>query len=346
MKPRDRLRSQLQSMRELSFSDRARAGFYAARRRSVPRSPSISRADGGVTIMASRRRMGVMATLFATALWVPMVAVSRIVVPDDRGHLIELAKSPGRIVSLQPSTTETVCELNACDRLVGADRFSDWPERIRGLPRVGGLEDAQLERIVALKPDLVIAGPHARVIGQLEALGIPVFVSEAKDLPDIRRMLGAVSQVLGSAGAGEMLWARVNARIDAAASRVPPSFRGRRVYFEVAPGPFAGGENSFVGEILARLGLRNVVPASLGPFPKLNPEFLVQARPDLVMGSRRELESMSQRPGWDRLDALRQGQVCGFPAEFFDVFLRPSPRIAAAADAIASCLVELEKRPR
>lgn len=284
--------------------------------------------------------------LMAASFFVPIAASARIAVTDDRGRVVELPAPPARIVSLQPSSTETVCELGACDRLVGIDRFSDWPRRVKGLPQVGGLEDAQLERIVALRPDLVVAGPYARVIDRLEALGIPVLVTEAKDLPDIRRMLGVVAQVLGSSGAEEALWRRMNARIDAAAARVPASLRGSRVYFEVAPGPFAGGEISFVGETMARLGLRNVVPAALGPFPKLNPEYVVRARPDLLMASERDLALMMQRPGWERLGALRSARLCSFPDDFFQVFLRPGPRIGEAAEAMADCLVELERRSR
>lgn len=296
--------------------------------------------------MTTRWRGRIAGVLAAASFLVPAAALARIAVTDDRGRAVELPRPPARIVSLQPSSTETVCELGACDRLVGVDRFSDWPQRVKGLPQVGGLEDAQLERIVALRPDLVVAGPYARVIDRLEALGIPVLVTEAKDLRDIRRMLRVVAQVLGSPGAEEALWRRMNARIDAAAARVPASLRGKRVYFEVASGPFAAGETSFVGEAMTRLGLRNIVPVALGPFPKLNPEYVVRARPDLLMASERDLALMAQRPGWGRLDALRSARLCSFPDDFFQVFLRPGPRIGEAADAMADCLVELERRSR
>lgn len=296
--------------------------------------------------MTARGLGRIAGALMAASFLVPAAALARIAVTDDRGRVVELPGPPARIVSLQPSSTETVCELGACDRLVGVDRFSDWPARVKGLPQVGGLEDAQLERIVALRPDLVVAGPHARVIDRLEALGVPVLVTEAKDLPDIRRMLGVVAQVLGSPGAEEVLWRRMNARIDAAAARVPARMRGKRVYFEVASGPFAGGESSFVGETMTRLGLRNVVPAALGPFPKLNPEYVVRARPDLLMASERDLALMAQRPGWGHLDALRNARLCSFPDDFFQVFLRPGPRIGEAAEAMADCLVELDRRSR
>ena len=122
--------------------------------------------------------------------------------------------------------------------------------------------------------------------------------------------------------------------------------RGQRVYFEVAAGPFAAGETSFVGETLTRLALRNIVPAALGPFPRLNPEYVVRARPDLLMASELDLASMPGRPGWAGLDALRDARHCSFSEEFFPVLLRPGPRLGEAAEAISACLVELDRRSR
>lgn len=265
-----------------------------------------------------------------------------ITVTDDRGRAVMLAQPPMRIVSLLPSATETVCALQACERLVGVDRFSDWPQQVLSLPRVGGLEDANLERIVALKPDLVLAGPFARATERLETLGIAVLVLEAKEISEIPRVLEATARALGLPGAGETLWQRVDARIDAAAARVPPRMRGQRVYFEVATGPFAAGESSFVGQTLERLALRNIVPAAHGAFPKMNPEFVVRAQPDLVMASERNFATMAGRPGWKSLEALRNERQCVFTEEFFPVLLHPGPRLGEAAEAIADCLVRLD----
>jgi len=209
---------------------------------------------------------------------------------------------------------------------------------------VGGLEDAQLERIVTLKPDLVLAGVSARVIERLEGLGIPVLALEAKSLGDVQRVLEVVAQALGTPGAGCALWQRIETRMDAAAQRVPAALRGRKVYFEVAAVPYAAGESSFVGETLARLGLGNIVPAALGPFPQLNPEFVLRAQPDVVMATQQELARMPRRPGWDRLRALRDRQHCGFPPSQYDVLVRPGPRLGEAAELMAACLAALPAR--
>ena len=260
---------------------------------------------------------------------------------DDRGHVLTLKAPPQRIVSLLPSLTESVCELGACDRLVGVDRFSDWPASVRGLPKLGGLEDTPIERIVSLRPDLVLTAVSSRALGRLESLGIPVLALEPQRLADTRRVLELVAQALGRPGEGERLWQRIDQRLAQAAARVPPGLRGQRVYFEVSSAPYAAGEASFVGEVIARLGLANVVPAAMGPFPKLNPEFVVRARPDLLMASAAGMAEMPGRPGWAALAAVRERRGCAFSEAQYEVLVRPGPRLAEAGERIADCLERL-----
>src|SRR5690606_14943702 len=187
--------------------------------------------------------------------------------------------APMRIVSLLPSLTETVCALGACQRIVGVDRYSNHPAEITRRPVVGGLNDASVEMIAGLKPDVVLLSVSARVTDRLTALGIPVIALEPRSHADVRRVLGQVAQMLGQQDQGERVWQDVEAKVAQAARRVPASVRGMRVYFEVDGAPYAASEASFIGQTLHRLGMANIVPASLGPFPKLNPEFVVRADP-------------------------------------------------------------------
>lgn len=260
---------------------------------------------------------------------------------DDRGRTIEVPPNPQRIVSLLPSLTETICALQACDQLVGVDRHSNWPAQTQRLPRLGGLEDAQVERIVALKPDLVLTATSTRAVDRLEALGLPVLALEPRSLDDSRRVVLLLAKVLGTPAAGTQLWEQVEARMSRAAARLPPALRGSSVYFEVAATPFAAGEASFIGELLTRLGLRNIVPAAMGPFPQLNPEFIVRAQPDWVMATTQNLAEMPARPGWAALRALQRGRTCGFGPDRNDVLMRPGPRLGEAAELIAECLAPL-----
>jgi iron complex transport system substrate-binding protein len=266
-------------------------------------------------------------------------------VVDDRGVTVQLAQPPQRIVSLLPSLTETVCELGACDRLVGVDNYSNWPPQVAALPHVGGLEDASIERIVALRPDLVLLSASSRAAGRLEGLGLKVAAMEHKTLPDVQRVMGKVAQLVGSSEAPRVI-ARMQAGVEAAARDLPPALRGTTVYFEVNSGPYAASESSFIGELLARLGLANVVPGSLGPFPKLNPEFVVRADPQVVMVSDRNAQALRERPGWAAIRAIRDGRVCVFTAAQGDILVRPGPRMAEGARLMVQCLRgELKGRP-
>ena len=276
-----------------------------------------------------------------TALLRPASADAAVTLTDDRGRQVVLDRPVLRVVTLLPSLTETVCELQACDRLVGTDRYSNWPASVLPLPKLGGLEDTQLERIVSLKPDLVLVAVSSRVIDRLESLGLRVLALEPKSLSETRRVIDAVAAALGNPDQGKRLWAQIERRIGAAAARVPPALLGQRVYFEVSSAPYAAGESSFVGEVLDRLGLGNVVPAALGPFPKLNPEFVVRAQPDLVMASERNLAEMPKRPGWGAISALQRQRSCGFAETRYEILIRPGPRLAEAAELIADCLVKL-----
>jgi len=256
---------------------------------------------------------------------------------DDRGVALELPRAPRRIVTMLPSLTEMVCELGACDRLVGVDDYSNWPAQVRTLPRLGGLEDTNIERVIALQPDLVLLASSSRAVGRLEGLGIKVATLEPKSVAGLRRAWAQLAQVLEVAD-GAARWQRLEAGVEAAARRLPPALRGTTVYFEVNSAPYAASEASFIGELLTRIGVANVVPGTLGPFPKLNPEFVVRADPQVIMVSDHDARTITARPGWDRIRAVREGRVCFFDAAQGDVLVRAGPRLGQAAQLMVDCL--------
>ncbi|MEY2891928.1 MAG: hypothetical protein RJA98_1836 [Pseudomonadota bacterium] len=278
-------------------------------------------------------------------LWLALGALSAsaqtVEVVDDRGVRVRMARPPQRIVTLLPSLTETVCALGACSRVVGTDRYSNFPASVKALPKTNGLDDANVEMIVALQPDVVLLAISSRVIERLEGLGLKVIALEPKTQADVQRVIGKVSQVLmGDHGlpTGAALWAQIDAGVNAAAASVPAAARGLSVYYEIDSAPYAAGASSFIGETLARLGGNNIVPAALGPFPKLNPEYIVRADPQVIMVAQRNLVNLQSRPGWARMRALRDGRVCVFQPEDNDVLSRPGPRMAEAARLMARCL--------
>ena len=132
----------------------------------------------------------------------------------------------------------------------------------------------------------------------------------------------------------------------AAARSLPETARGKRVYFEVNRAPYGASESSFIGETLARLGVKNILPATLGPFPKINPEFVVRTNPDVIMVGARGFEGMADRPGWRQIRAIAEDGLCVFTLEQSDVLVRAGPRMADAAQIMAKCLVEKARGAR
>lgn len=273
------------------------------------------------------------------AVWLLCATSHAVTVLDDAQHPVEIAKPPQRIVSLLPSLTETVCALGQCQRLVGLDRYSNWPESIQALPRMGGGLDPNIERIVAQKPDLVLLAGSTRGGERLQSLGIAVLRLEPRTHADVQRVLRTVATALGIPSAeADRVWREIDAGVQAAVQSLAPKARQQRVYVEVSPTPHGASESSFIGQTLQRMGMRNILPASLGPFPQINPEFVVRAQPDVIMAGDSSRASMMQRPGWPQMRALREDRICVFTPDQADIVVRAGPRMAEGARLMAQCL--------
>jgi iron complex transport system substrate-binding protein len=276
--------------------------------------------------------------LVGLAAWAQAATSAALIsLTDDRGVVVHFTKSPQRIVSLLPSLTETVCELGQCQRLVGVDRYSNFPNSVRTLPQVGGGLDPSIEAIVALKPDVVLMASSSRGAERLRSLGLVVVELEPKTHADVRRVIEVLGVMLAVPEA-QRLWREIDTAMSVAAASVPKSAKNAKVYFEVNSAPYAAGEASFIGETLTRLGVKNIVPASLGAFPKINPEFVVRANPDFIMVGDQNYAGMEGRPGWSSLRALKEHRVCIFSATESDSLVRPGPRMAEGARRMALCL--------
>ncbi|MEY4496309.1 MAG: hypothetical protein RL744_1373 [Pseudomonadota bacterium] len=260
-------------------------------------------------------------------------------VRDDRGIGVVFDKPPQRVVSLLPSLTESVCALGKCSTLVGVDRFSNWPKSIQELPKLGGMGDINIERIVQLKPDVVLLEKASPVIARLNELGVKTFSLDVKSMTDEKRVLEKLDAVLG-ASESSRVWNQIEKEIMRANKQLVTSHQNIRVYFEINPAPFAAGSTSFIGEILSQLGLVNIIPKSLGPFPKINPEFVVQAKPDVILLTESTVADIQKRPGWSSISAVSKNQICVFTGNQNDVLVRPGPRMGEAALIISQCVQE------
>jgi iron complex transport system substrate-binding protein len=226
--------------------------------------------------------------------------------------------------------------LGKCSVLVGVDRFSNFPKSVDALPRLGGIADANIEGIVRLKPDLVLVEKSSPLIARLQSLGISVMAFDVQSMADVQRTLRQLDKVLGSAESGAV-WDRIQLEVARASRALSPSQKAARVYFEVNPAPFAAGKTSFIGELLDRLGMQNIATEKMGAYPKINPEFVVQSRPDLIMTTETSPKQLMQRPGWKSIPAIEANRICFFSAAHADVLVRPGPRMGEAASLIADC---------
>ncbi len=271
-------------------------------------------------------------------------ATSSFTLKDDRGRVVVIDKAPQRVITLLPSLGEIVCELQACDRLVGVDRHSNWPDRVKSLPQLGGIDDTQLEALIKLKPDLVLLARSARVTQRLESMGIKVVALEPQNQEDMRRVIQLIAGALHlpqPQDRAQALWQSIQQKLEAAALRVPAKAKGMRIYFEAGSGYFAAGEASYIGETLKRLGLVNVVTPAMGAFPQVNPEFVVKTNPQIIFMGERTATDLKSRPGWQRIEAIAQQRICAFPPAQADIIVRSGPRIPEAADLMVACLKRL-----
>lgn len=280
--------------------------------------------------------VGVLVFLFSFSLAVFAAPIS---ISDDRGVVVVFDKPPQRVISLLPSLTESICALGKCRSLVGVDRFSNWPKSIQDLPKLGGMGDVNIERIVQLKPDVVLLEKASPVIARLNSLGIRTFALDVKSMGDEERALQKLDLVLGTSESARV-WNQLQQTILRASKQLPSRAASISVYFEVNPAPYAAGSSSFIGEILTQLGLVNIIPKSLGPFPKINPEFVVQTKPDVILLTGSTLADIQKRPGWSSIPAVMKNRICSFTTDQNDVLVRPGPRMGEAALLISQCIQE------
>ena len=250
---------------------------------------------------------------------------------------------PARIVSLTPGVTETLFALGVGDRVVGVSRYCDYPPEARERPKVGTFLAPVVEAAAALDPDLVLTSPspgNYEPVAAMERAGLNV-VAVPEGSGSVAEVLGSIRAVAETVGAEEAA-ARLTAAIEAELARVARKAEGRlRVAAAVVVGhdPLVlAGPESYLGELLARVGGANVADSLGGRWPRASLEFLFASRPlviiDLSMGS--EAAAVAER--WRRLEdlpAVKAGRV------YFDaslVLLHPGPRLGSQAALLSRFL--------
>jgi len=293
--------------------------------------------------MKGTRLATVLLLVLAVAVAASAAHAEAFVLRDDAARQVSFTRDPQRIITMLPSLTETVCALDACDRLVATDRYSNYPAQAEALPKAGGLDDVILELIVSLRPDLVLLSRSQRITERLADLGIQSFVLNSESYADIARSIQIIGRILGASARADTLKRHIAATVEDIGARALAQRQGLKpsVYFEVDRAPYAAGPASFIGELLTRLGTRNIVTADLGPFPKLNPEYVVRHPPDVIFVAASDAEQLAERPGWGQLRAVKERRFCSFTSRVTDTIVRPGPRVAEGMQALAGCLARV-----
>ncbi len=261
-------------------------------------------------------------------------------VVDDYGKSVTLQKPAARVVALSPHLTELAYAAGGGARLVGAVDYSNYPEEARKLPRVGSGFGIDLEAVIALKPDLVLAWPNpasVQAIDRIASLGIPVYRSEERELEDVPRTLERLGALLGTDRAAREAAARFRARAQALAAE----YRGRarvRVFYEIWDAPLAtvNGEH-LISKVIALCGGENVFAALPGLAPEIDREAVFRADPDVVIASTESGEPPAWLDAWKRLGlpAAARGQLYAIRSSLID---EPTPRVLEGAERLCRIL--------
>ncbi len=279
-------------------------------------------------------------SLLLVLLAVLAVAPSRaapVEATDARGRSIRLAQPAQRIVTLAPNLTELVYAAAAGDRLAGVARFSDYPPEARALPVVSDALMFDIERMLVLRTDLVLAwdsGTPPEAIARIERAGLPVFVAAASRLEDIALNLEAVARLAGTTTAAKPQQQRFMAALAALRARrhagAPP-----RVFYEIWDRPLMTvNDRHLIGEIIALCGGVNVFGTERQLTPEVSREALIAARPDLVLGGTSADRPEDFAVRWRALPP----PMSRWPAHAIaaDLIQRPTPRIVDGAREVCA----------
>jgi iron complex transport system substrate-binding protein len=285
--------------------------------------------------------------MLLAAMLVAGAARAEVRVTDDYGREVVLAAPARRVVSLAPHLTELMYAAGAGERLVGALQYSDFPPAARRLPRVGSEAQIDLEAVVTLKPDLVIAWPQSgstRAVERIAALGIPVFRSEPRELEDIARTLETLGRLAGTESAAAAAANAFRARAAAIARR----YAGRsrvRVFYQVWDRPLitVNGEH-VISKAMRLCGGENVMADLPALAPEIDRERVLRADPEAILAS----GAHGERPPWlddwrafPGLAAVRGGNLYAIRPELLQ---RHTPRLLDGADELCRILEAVRSR--
>ena len=262
---------------------------------------------------------------------------------DQLGREIRVPDDPKRVVALAPSITEIIFALGQQDRLKGTTQFSNYPAEAAKLPKVGSYVRLDLERIVALNPDLCIAikdGNPKAIVDRLQSLNIPVFAVNPRDLESLLLTIQKVGGILNASAKAKTLVEDMRIRLQQVDGLVSGIERQPRVFIQIGISPIiSAGSNTFINELIVRAGGINVA-AGNSAYPHFSREQVLALAPDvlIITTMARSGAFEKAKADWNRLShmpAVRKNRIYMVDSDVFD---RPSPRLFDALEILTRLL--------
>ncbi|MEW5978360.1 MAG: cobalamin-binding protein [Acidobacteriota bacterium] len=258
---------------------------------------------------------------------------------DELGRAVELPDEPKRIVSLAPSITETLFALGLEARIVGVTDYCQYPEAAKQKAKVGGIINPNLERIVSLKPDLLVVTTEANnseILAPMNRFGIPVFAISPRSLDGVLASIALLGEATGSQAQAKALVEELTRRRLAIAHKVKNRARPRvLILYDLHP-IVAGGKNAFPTALIREAGGVSVTGELEQDWPRLNIEYIVKEDPEVIFVSqmpsiRRQVEALKSLSGWKMTSAVKNNRIYVVD----DRINQPGPRLVEALEVLA-----------
>jgi len=286
--------------------------------------------------------------LLISACGAPAAGAGELTFTDGLGRTVKLAGPAQKIVSTAPSNTEILFAVGAGKQVIGRDDFSDYPAEAADIPAVGSFDKYDLEQIVALKPDLVLLAEinNIEMVKKLEELGLTVYyLSNPKTIEDMYANLNIVAGLTGHEKETASLIESLKTRVSAVDEKIKAAASKPVVFYELdstdPAKPYTVGPNTFVDLLVSRAGGLNMTTAAgiTDSYPQVSIEQIVSSDPELIiLGDSMwgiSVESVGQRPGWEKLKAVGSLQVYPFDD---NTVSRPGPRLVDGLESMAKLL--------
>lgn len=273
---------------------------------------------------------------------------SPLTLTDATGETVVFAETPRRIVSLNPDFTENLFALAAGDRIVGVTAFCNYPPEAAKKERVGDLWTPNLEKILSLAPDLILAtqeGNRPQTVQALRELQLRVFVSSsARSLEGYLGNLSELSRIVGEEGRGKELVARFRAEISRAGERTAGR-KHPRVFFQLGRAPLVtAARGTIIGELIEIAGGENIAAGASLRYPSFSREKVLADDPDLVIIALEEAEAKICREEWEKFGSLSAVKSGGIYLIDPDLVSRASPRLAEGLEILVEMIQAVNRK--